>query len=81
MDDFPTLKTILSLVSAPLVMLLSLVGWHHKNIYTKVSTLEDSHSKLRLSVQAHNIHLSTLSSSYKKLDKKLDSVITKLNLL
>lgn len=78
LDDVWNFKNILSVVATPLTFILGLAGWHYKNVYHKVEKLEDSHTNLKVMVREHNLHLRNLTASYKKLDKKLDSLLNRL---
>ena len=81
MDDFFSFKNILATISAPLTFILGLIGWHYKNVYSKVETLDASTNKLQIMVSEHSIHVQHLHESFKSLDEKIDYILEKLNLI
>ncbi len=80
-NDVLSIKNILAAISAPLTFLLGLAGWHYKNVCHKIEEIDDSTNKLQILVHEHSVHVSHLNDSFKRLDRKMDTIINKINSL
>lgn len=71
-NDFLNIKTILAYIATPFTLL---IGWHYKNFYGRINSLEIDSNKTQVSVGKHKIRLDYLDDSVSKLENKIDNIL------
>lgn len=77
-DDFFSFKNILSIISIPITFLLGIVGFHYKNVITKIEDLDQSTNELKVLVGEHSVHVGHINDSVNKIENKIDFILNKL---
>lgn len=77
-NDVSYLKNLWSLVSAPAMFILGIIGWHYKGVSGRVTDLTDSHADLKESIGKHGVHIRHLHDCVHRLDEKLDQILEKI---